>query len=252
MQALSNQFGFVRVRFGMGLLAAMAMISASTAQATTIAGFGLSSTSNCFTTVEASTCETQQVSTQGGDPNGNWVALSSSTITAQSGSAGLNATGSASGLVVTGEVIPVSWDFFITGNGSSDTASWQLIFELDGPQTINFARTGNFVGNVVAGPNSAQTSASGDTSFTDGSSTEITGSGFLNIGNSFDSNPSLGSYFMSLAVSSTSNTSGFTVLVPGGATLDFNSVTPAPEPASIMMAGIGAGALLLARKKLRA
>lgn len=182
-------------------------------------------TGSCDTSVASTgtgTCSIIQVSPSGGAVDIPWLQLSGQTNAApfegDLAFARVNAQGMASGTILDGVAIPVSWDFIISDPDHA-SVNWSVFFELRTTADIfDFERDGTI-----------------------GASGEVKGSGILLITTG-------GPLFnWSAGASATSATGRITLDVPAGSTLDFNPSTP--EPASLYFTGAGAFALFLARLK---
>jgi hypothetical protein len=183
--------------------------------------------STCVVTGTGS-CDVSQQNPVGGDAGGNWVAaFTSGNVSPTNGqqTAGIAASGSATGSLSPGELIPVSWDFIVDNNGSTGNGvNWQVIFNVDSAH-----------GSI------SQFAASGTALW----GTEVTGSG--NINSIF--NDVVSSFSFSLSMSGAD--SNYTFDVPTAATLDLNPQAQSsgtPEPASLLLVGSGIGILLFRRK----
>lgn len=200
------------------------------------------SSGSCQVGSGSGACFAVQNANQGTDLNAPWVQVySNGVITADSGNAvSLNGGGTASGSTTTGEVIPISWDFFVNSVGnSSGSVAYSLSLGLDGSGG-GFAGTSDFasIGSEVTG-SSAITIVSGGSVTDFNLSLVIFGNGFPQ-----EQQPA---GFSSLSESPT-----FSLTIPGGSTLDVNPGAATPEPASLLLAGAGGALLLLFKKKRRA
>jgi hypothetical protein len=211
-------------------LAALA-ISAVPAHATVATGVSFSP-SSCFVAQGSGSCTDDQANPVGGNPSANWLELFTTGAVTPLGEGDqviLSASGSASGLFLTDQNIPVSWNFLIDGP-SGGTVNWDILFQV-------FTNSGSF----SVDPGGSADIPSG------GPSTVITGSGSLFVGAS-----TVTGYGIQLTVSDPGFDS-YSVTVPGGGTIDFNTNTQStvPEPSSIALAVSGLLGLLVSRRKKR-
>jgi len=196
-------------------------------------------------------CVVSQANTVGGDPNGNWLQLyTPAPINAFSPQTqqpdpivelGVSG-GGASGTVSSGEMIPISYDFFINRTeeffsaideiNATESANWNVSFDIYGSG-----------GSCNSGSSLCVTEFYKSGSALIGS--EVTGTGFVTIG---AGGGTVSSFNINLEVNSESD---FSVTIPSGETLDLNPVA-APEPASVLLAGAGGAFLLFLRKRRRA
>jgi hypothetical protein len=161
----------------------------------------------------------------GGDPSFNWISASGN-VSSSNGSLEINVGGGiVSGGFAVGDVIPVSWDFFVNSEGVEGTIT----------PTLSYFLTGE--GNPFT--------ATLDTT-TYGNQTHYTGSGQITVASTVVEGDAWG---IDLQVAGDSG--AFTVDIPAGQTLDYNTaVTAAPEPASLALAGVGLlSALVLKRRR---
>ena len=194
-------------------------------------GFQLDPSGSCIISTGVGSCGITEVSSTGGDPNGNWIAGYTGRNAGTSGgnSVSIFFDGSAFGSVFAGEQIPISWDFFINSlNSGSGTANWSLAYSITG----------------VGSGGTFSAGQSGSTAY----GTEVTGSDVITMEN----NANLSSYRIILSV--TGEDSNFDVSIPILQTLDFNpegQVAATPEPVSSVLAGGGllTGLFLRRRKK---
>jgi len=180
-------------------------------------------------------CALQQFSAIGGNSSANWLDLYTTTnIGPGNGSILLNANGTASGGMTSGETLPVSWDFSFsqipTQGGNLTSVSpmdVQISFFINGTTA-----SGSFfqdLGNVGLG--------------------ETTGSGFLTMP-TFTGTDTISSY--SIQFNATNVPSNFRLSIPQGTSLDLNDVASAtPEPSTFVLGGAGMGLLGLMRRRFR-
>lgn len=189
---------------------------------------GTFSSGSCSVIQGAGVCQLQQAGLEGGDSGFNWLEVFTTSAASPSGSntVELKATGSASGTFGTNEVLPLSWDFFVSSSGGSGAFTWnlvdQLTFTAGGPIALNVGNSGSF-------------------------NQEINGSSSVtNLGDPL----TLAGYSIDLTV--TGSNSNFFVNIPGASTLDLNPAqqSATPEPTTMILTG-GAlvGAALLSRRR---
>ena len=195
-------------------------------------GVTLSFGSNCAFSggfSSSGSCATTQQGTAGGDSNMNWIALNGSGHSDFSGgSIKFLANGSGSGVLASGSV-PVSWDFSITSGTVDPTVNWTVLFELifSGGGTSSFHTSGS--ASVTTTPTVIQ---SGGAISTSGGT--VTG------------------YELQLTASDSVGAGGYTLVIPGSATLDLNpEVAAVPEPSSLLVIGAAGALMILRRRKKR-
>ena len=206
------------------VVVAIAMVPES-ASAT---GFDISTAGGCTVTTGSGTCGFDEASSVGADANGNWVDLyTSGDVSAVNNRVILshseNGDG-ASGSVFAGEVIPLSWDFFINDGGSGGSVSWTMTVDLTSQDT-----------NLLTYSIPTQTVAVGS---------HVQGSALMTVAASGDPI----NFNIHLV---TGGTLPFSINVPAGSTIDFNPAggSTTPEPASLLLSGLGMAALALWKKK---
>jgi hypothetical protein len=205
------------------------LLAALTAIAVPAKAIGINSvtfdTSSCFLTQGGGSCGDSIVSSTGGNPVGNWLDMyTTSTLTESSvGASVIQVDGTATGSFTTTQVLPVAWNFTVNSavNGVTSVL-WSLDFQVT-------------TSNGVASVNPSGTATIG---------VPVTGNTTLTVAPG-----TIMSYSIDLSVTGPPS-DDFTVTVPGGSTLDINPVSPTPEPASFLLAGLGS-MLLFLRGKLK-
>jgi hypothetical protein len=190
----------------------------------------------CYLLVGLSgSCSVSQAGEVGGDPNANWIQVSSPALTPFDGSLAVGVFGTANGgPAYTGEMIPVSWDFTVD-NPDDITDGGAVTWYLD---LGIYGNSGCGSGGVC------ETDALDSGTAAIGS--EVTGTDFIAV----TAGGEVDGYTIQLDVTDNAD-DPFTVTVPLGGTIDLNpqSAPVAPEPASFLLAGAGGALLLLRRKK---
>src|SRR5665213_4121278 len=212
-------------------LAALTVSLAPQARATTLTFFS----GSCAVLTGTGTCNNQEASAVGGNSDANWIQVFGSVAPSQGGDVSIDENGSASGTLVQGDVIPVSWDFFVGGSGGTATATVGFAFSFQNNTQTQFS-------GIQVSPGSAAPFSLPITGIASGSDVKGSGSILVSGGGSFNH------YDISLDVNSAY--SQFSVSIPVGSTLDLNHAPSTPEPASLALAGSGLlAALFLKRRK---
>lgn len=222
-------------------LAAIAFSAIPSAQAGAITPITFSSGS-CNVGSGSGVCVAAQNANPGTDVNSPWVQVfSSGAITPDSNKAiSLSGGGSATGSTTTGEVIPISWDFFINSGSSSGSVFYALNIGLGGSG-------GGFAGTQTTAAIGSEVTGSTMITIASGGSVDDFSFSLEIFGNGFPSQQPAG-------FSSVIAEPPFSLTIPGGSTLDFNPgvASPStPEPASLLLVGAG-GVLLFLKKRKRA
>lgn len=160
----------------------------------------------------------------GADSEFPWVSVFGSIVDNVGTSSMLDATGSASGSTVGGD-IPVSWLFSLLST-KSGTADWNV--------SATLWDTDNDVLGFFF--------ASGSTGF----NSTVSGSGTMTV-----SPGDVGSWEFSVSANENSGNFTYTLKVPGNASIDFNP-QETPEPSSLLLGLTGGGALLLLLRRKKA
>jgi hypothetical protein len=209
-------------------LAALA-INTVPAQAGGVSGVSFNS-SSCAVFAGLGSCSSDQVSPSGGNPSANWLELFTANPVISSGGVQLFVSGGATGSFSSAQTVPISWDFFVSGpNGG--TVNWDLLFQIN---------------TTASGSSTFSIDPSGTAAITSGSGTEVQGSSSLLVPAS-----NVTGYELFLTVNDP-NFDPFSVMVPGGGTIDLNGQLAAPEPSSLLLALPGLAAFLLRRRKKQA
>jgi hypothetical protein len=217
LAAKTAKLAMVAVPLAMAVPAAFGQISFSTA-------------AGCTVTAGVGTCGVEQLSSTGGNPLANWVDIfTNQAVTPSNGSISFLTSGSATGIVNSGEIFPVSWDFSLSqqqtqlpGNQSGLTTvapfdvslNWFLNTDsgtFSFTQDLGNLSIGTYIGSATFAPNLA----SGSTA-------------------------SLSSYEIQMSI--TNDTNFIQVSVPQGTSIDLNSSTATPEPGTFALLG-GTGML---------
>jgi hypothetical protein len=252
MSSLDRAKRFLAAKAVKLALTALPLAALTNVVAPSVQAGSFSASAGCTVIAGSGSCAQGQIQGTGGDANFNWVALDTPSNVSSDGNGvvDLRSVGSVvSGGVYAGEIIPVSYDFFVksvpigggSGGYSSGTANAYLTFNVYGSgdpgNTYSTSPSPIEINNIAYG-------------------TEVTGTSDITITQA----DTLTSFEIDLAVDG--NNSQFTVYVPGPfgnapapapapATLDLNDVpTATPEPASLTLTASGLlGALLLKRRK---